>query len=266
MVSLLKTWYGDKATKENDFAYSYVPKVDDGGRILAQHDRQYVPGQGQGMLPVGQNPACSLPNTNKVRKALSNLDWMVHVNIFDNETASFGTGREWTPRRSKPRSSCFRLARSVEGGSIANSGRWLQWRYRAVEPPGDALAEGDIIYRLMVKLKELYKKEGGSFPIPSSTWHGTTRTRKACTIRTRSPRHVTAISSKDVTLKDPGRQVLSRRGIWSRLRLPTGRRKDVVRKLVFGESLHQAGNLIARGGKEDPTGLGLFPEWGWAGR
>jgi len=29
-VSLLKSWYGEKATKENDFAYSWLPKLDDG--------------------------------------------------------------------------------------------------------------------------------------------------------------------------------------------------------------------------------------------
>ena len=87
MVSLLKAWYGDKATKENDFGYSYVPKLDDGqdATLLNMIDNMYE-GKVKGFTCIGQNPACSLPNANKVREALTKLDWMVHVNIFDNET------------------------------------------------------------------------------------------------------------------------------------------------------------------------------------
>ncbi len=71
---------------------------------------------------------------------------------------------------------------------MSNSGRWLQWKYVAEKPPGDALAMGDILYRLVAKLKDLYKKEKGAFPIPSSTWLGITRTKRACMTRRRSPR------------------------------------------------------------------------------
>jgi len=107
MVSLLKAWYGDKAVKGNDFAYSYLPKLDDGqdATVLNMIDRMYE-GKVKGFTCVGQDPACSLPNANKVRQAFAKLDWMVHINIFDNERVLLERPG-MNPKRSKRRSSCF---------------------------------------------------------------------------------------------------------------------------------------------------------------
>ena len=43
----------------------------------------------KGFFAWGQNPACSGANAGKNRKAFAKLDWMVNVNLFDNETGSF---------------------------------------------------------------------------------------------------------------------------------------------------------------------------------
>ena len=51
-------------------------------------------------------------------------------------------------------------------GSISNSGRWMQWRYKAANPPGVALPDGDIMYELFKKVQDLYKKDKGAFPEP----------------------------------------------------------------------------------------------------
>ena len=98
---------------------------------------------------------------------MQNLDWMVHVNIFDNETASFWKGPGLDPKKVKTECFLLPVTASVEKeGSQANSGRWMQWKYAAAEGPGDAISTGDVFWRVMSKLKELYAKDGGTFPEP----------------------------------------------------------------------------------------------------
>ena len=115
MVSLLKAWFGEKATKENDFGYSWVPKLDDGQdcTILNMIDKMFEK-KIKGLIAIAQNPAVSLPNANKVREAMTNLDWLVHVNIFDNETASFWKGPGMNPKKIKTEVFLLPAAASVE--------------------------------------------------------------------------------------------------------------------------------------------------------
>jgi formate dehydrogenase major subunit len=104
-VSFLKSMFHDKATKENGFGYSWLPKMDDGAAYSLMHlfDEMYK-GKIKGLFAVGTDPSVSSPNTAKVRKALENLDWLVGENIFDNETYCFWKGPGVDPRRSKRRS------------------------------------------------------------------------------------------------------------------------------------------------------------------
>ena len=107
-------------------------------------------GKIKGMFMWSQNPAGSHPNTNKVVKALSNLDWLVHANIFNNETASFWHGPGMDPKKIKTEVFLLPAACSVEQeGSLTNSGRLAQWRYKAVDPPGDAIPDGEMVSRLI---------------------------------------------------------------------------------------------------------------------
>ena len=81
------------ATQENEFGYHWLPKLDDGQNAswLVLFDKMHK-GKYEGLLRLGQNPACSSANAGKVRKALGKLEWMVNVNLFDNETGSFWRG------------------------------------------------------------------------------------------------------------------------------------------------------------------------------
>ena len=92
-VSYLKAIFGDNATPENEFGYQWLPKLDDGQNAswLVLFD-EMLKGKYKGFFAWGQNPACSSSNAGKVRKALAKLEWMVNVNLFDNETASFWRG------------------------------------------------------------------------------------------------------------------------------------------------------------------------------
>jgi len=168
-VSLLKSFFGDKATKANDFGYDWLPKLDDGKTYswLDLFDEMYK-GQFKGLFAWGMNPAGSGANANKNRDAMAKLDWMVNVNIFDNETGSFWKGPGMDPKKIKTEVFMLPCAVSVEKeGSITNSGRWMQWRYKAANPPGEAWPDGDILIQLGKKLKYLYRNDKDAvFPEP----------------------------------------------------------------------------------------------------
>jgi len=164
-ASLLKSFY-----KEADLptAYDWMPKLDAGQNAswLVLFDKM-LKGQFKGFFAWGMNPAASGADSNKTREALSKLDWMVNVNIFENETGSFWKGPGVDPKKIKTEVFFLPCAVSVEKeGSITNSGRWMQWRYAGPTPMGESKPDGDIIYELALKIRELYKKEKGAFPDP----------------------------------------------------------------------------------------------------
>jgi formate dehydrogenase major subunit len=125
-------------------------------------------GKFSGFFAWGQNPAVSGADAGKTRKALASLDWMVNVNMFENETGSFWQGPGMDPEKIK--TEVFFLPCAVfaeKEGSVTNSGRWSQWRYKAVEPPENALGDGDIILRIFKKVRRLYEKDPAPvFPYP----------------------------------------------------------------------------------------------------
>ncbi len=156
-VSLLKSFFGDAATKENDFGYDWMPRVDDGKHYswLDLFDEMYK-GNFKGFFAWGQNPACSGANSGKTRQALSKLDWMVNVNLFDNETGSFWKGPGVDPKATQTEVFMLPASAFVEKeGSITNSGRWMQWRYRGPMPMGNSRPDGDIILELGEKIKAI---------------------------------------------------------------------------------------------------------------
>lgn len=264
-VSLLKSWFGDAATKENDFGYSWLPKCDDGQScdVLHMIDAMYA-GAVKGYFCIGQNPCGSLPNTNKVRAAMTKLDWMVHVNIFDNESASFWKGPGLNPKNVK--TECFLLPASAnmeKDGSQANSGRWMQWMYPAYPAPGDCLSTGAMITKLMHKLQAMYKKDGGPMPdgiLNLRMDYMTADGKEFDALKV--ARRINGEFERDTTINDktykkgqqvPGFGLLQADGSTS-----SGN------WLCSGSFTADGENLMARRGKEDPTGLGLYPNWTFA--
>lgn len=260
-VSLLKSFWGDKATIENDFGYGWLPKPDLGRNYswLNLFDEMYE-GKIKGFFAWGQNPACSGANANKVRQALAKLDWLVNVNIFDNETGSFWKGPGMDPKKIKTEVFMLPCAASIEKeGSLANSGRWVQWRYKAVEAPGKAKPDGEILTELMIEIRKLYKK-GGKFPDPilNLKWdytddHGDFDAHKVA-------KELNGFFLKDVTIQDkqfkkgdpvPAFGFLQADGSTS------------CGNWIYCQSYNADGNNMARRKKDDPTGLGLYPQWSW---
>ena len=123
-------------------------------------------GQIKGAFCFGQNPAVGGPNAQMAREALDKLDWLVVADLFEHETATHWMRPGVDPKNDPDRGFPAAAAASIEKeGSIVNSGRWMQWRYTAVSPPGEAKADLDIVDGLVRALKAAYA-EGGAFPEP----------------------------------------------------------------------------------------------------
>lgn len=165
-ASLLKGWYGEEAKPENDFCYGLLPKGEPGADYSYMYvmDKIYQ-GKIKGGFVFGVNPMNSFPNTNKMRKALDNLDWMVCAELHNSETTDNWHRPGVDPKKMKTEVFLLPSAHRVEkAGTISNSGRWLLWFDKAVEPAGEARNFADMFVPLINKLRELYKAEGGKLP------------------------------------------------------------------------------------------------------
>ncbi len=275
IASYLKAIYGAKATTENDYGYAWLPKLDPGMNCswLMIFDNM-IKGKFKGFFAWGQNPACSGTNSNKVRNALAKLDWMVTVNLFDNETASFWKGPGMKPADIKTEVFLLPAAASFEKeGSISNSGRWAQWRYAAVKPLGSSKPDAEIIHELYQKLKALYTKEGGALPeqLLNLTWNYGFKHADG-SIHSVDP-HLVAKEINGYFLEDvpdtkaPASippKLLGKKGeLVGGFALLQADGSTSCGNWIYSQSYNEKGNMMARRGKKDPTGLGMFPEWSW---
>src|SRR5690554_4928045 len=273
-TSLMKAYYGDAATAENDFAYDWVPKRDKGYDALAIFDQMYN-GEINGFICQGFNPLGSVPNKDKVVKAMSKLKYLVVIDPLETETSefwrNFGPLNDVDPSQIKTEvfrfpSNCF----AEETGSFTNSSRVLSWKEAALPPPGEALVDSEIIARLFMKLREMYAEEGGTLPEPvlALNWPY---------INPRKPqseellREINGRAERDILAPidpnnpDAPRKVLLKAG----QQLPGFAMLQDDGSTSCGNWIYsgcwtEAGNLTARRSLNDPTGLGVYPEWGFS--
>jgi anaerobic selenocysteine-containing dehydrogenase len=117
---------------------------------------QYI----HGLLCWGQNPAVGGASCDFERKAMENLEWLVCVDLWETETAAFWKRPGVDPTTIGTEVFLLPAACSYEKeGSIVNSGRWSQWRYKAIEPPGVAADDLSIINELGKRLIALYQAD-----------------------------------------------------------------------------------------------------------
>lgn len=276
ITSYLKAIYGNSATKDNDFGYAWLPKIDEGMNAswLMLFDQMFK-GRFEGFFAWGQNPACSSGNAGKVRKALAKLKWMVNVNLFDNETGSFWRGPGMNPEEIQtevfqlPACSCME-----KEGSITNSGRLAQWRYKAIEPVGESKPDSEIINELHFRVKKLYQKEGGRFPAPilKLTWDyskkGTNGRIKKMDIH-RVAKEINGYYLSDVYDKKAAPpKLLGKKGelCASFVHLQddgTTSCGNWIYSQSYTQKEGKVSNMMSRRNRADPTGLGLYPGWAW---
>jgi formate dehydrogenase major subunit len=159
-VSLLKAYWGDAATAENDYCFDYLPRLT-GDHSVYPAIMGMVDGWCKGFFVMGQNPAVGAANGKLQRLALANLDWLVVRDFSETETASFWyDSPEIETGELEPEdigTEVFFLpgaAHTEKDGSFTNTQRLLQWHHKAVEPKDDCRSELWFMYHLGRKVKE----------------------------------------------------------------------------------------------------------------
>src|SRR6267378_4715211 len=275
-VSLLKALYGKAATKENDWGYQWLPKTDGNYSWLYIYDDMYR-GKSQraggtepapeGLLTFGFNPVAVGPNSSKMINALSKLKWMVVGENYQIETATFWKApKEYGgPDPSKIQTEVFQLPCSgfaEKDGSFINSARWIQWKWKAIDPPGQAKTDQEILSRILLAVRELYKKEGGALPeqVLNVTWNYTNPVSPDLgeVLKEINGKALTDIKDKDGKIVRAAGQQLD----------GFGQLQDDG-STMCGNWLHsgvytEAGNNSQRRSNADPTGLGMFHNWGFS--
>ena len=163
-VSLLKAFYGDAATKDNEFGYQWLPKRAKADAYSHQHIFVDMYNGGiKGFLALGQNPAVGGPNAKLARTAMQRLDWLVVKDIFLTETAEVWKAPGTDPKNVKTEVFFMPAAPAAEkDGSLTNTMRLIQWHEKAVNPPGDVTSDAEFVCTLAQRLQKLYvgsKKE-----------------------------------------------------------------------------------------------------------
>ena len=159
VISLLKAWWGDAAQQDNDWAYDYLPRLS-GPHGTYQTVVGMLADEVEGYFLLGQNPAIGSANGRMQRMGMSHLKWLVvrDLNLIESATW-WKDGPEIASgelRTEDIETEVFFLpaATHVEKkGSFTQTQRLLQWRHKAVEPPGDCQSELAFFYELGKRIK-----------------------------------------------------------------------------------------------------------------
>ncbi|MFF5139934.1 formate dehydrogenase [Streptomyces sp. NPDC013157] len=168
-VSLLKAYYGDAATPENDFCFDHIPRLTGShstyDTVMAQLD-----GDCKGYFLLGENPAVGSANTRLQRLGMANLEWLVVRDFSLIESATWWkdgpeieTGELRTEDIGTEVFFFPAAAHTEKSGSFTNTNRWVQWHHTAVEPEGDARSDLWFMYHLGRRIQE--KLAGSTDPM-----------------------------------------------------------------------------------------------------
>ena len=267
-VSFQKSWWGKAATKENDWAYHYLPKWDKVYDVLQAFE---LMGQGKlnGYICQGFNPVGSFPNKKKIIAGLSKLKYLVTIDPLNTETSEFwkNFGESNDVKSEEIQTTVFRFPSTCfaeEEGSLTNSGRWLQWHWKGAEPPGEAKGDAEIIAELFLRMKAAYAKEGGAYaePMLKLTWpykipHSPSAEELAMEANGKALADVTDPKDPTKVLAKAGEQL-------SGFGLLRDDGSTASGCWIYAGSWTQAGNQMARRDNSDPWGIGQTLNWAWA--
>jgi formate dehydrogenase major subunit len=190
----------------------------------------------------------------------------VVCDIYPEETSDFWRSPGVSPAEMKNiKTEVYRLPGAgfaEKDGTFVNSARWLQWKWAAVPPPGDAKLDQEILTRIFLKVRELYRKEGGKFPDPilNLAWNYTIPENPSLS---EVARELNGRALADVEDKASGQIVKAGQQLPGFAFL----RDDgstLCGNWIWSGSWTEAGALTQRRGTEDPSGLGIYPNWAWS--
>ncbi len=250
MIALLKAWFGEHATAENDYCFNYLPKYNaNENYYFARLYELMADGQFKFMLNVGSNSLVSIANRQLVRKALPKLEMMVVSDLFEVETAQFWREPGVNPADIQTEVIFLPAAFVYEkDGTLTNAGRWIQWKDAAILPKGESKPDLDILDHLYKEIKQLYSgsTDPKDAPILNAHWdYGDTPS---------ALKVLEELGGYDVT---SGKKTT----IGEYLSAPAG---TIATGCWVYAGVTSNGNLAARRNNSDPSGLGIFPEWSYS--
>ena len=141
----------------------------------------------------------------------------------------------------------------------------MQWKWKAIDPPGQSKTDQEIIARIFLAVRDLYRKEGGALPeqVLNIDW---TYTNPAAPDLSEFLKEINGKALVDIpdpkdktkTIRTAGQQIDS-----------FGQLQDDG-STMCGNWLHvgvltEAGNMAQRRNPvDDPTGLGMYHNWGFS--
>ena len=160
-VSLMRAYFGDAATAENNWAYDHLPRLS-GPHGTYQTLMSMLKDEVEGYFILGQNPAVGSANGRQQRLGMSHLKWLVVRDFRLIESATWWKdGPEIASgelRTEDIETEVFFMpaATHVEkAGTFTQTQRLVQWRHKALDPPGDCQSELDFFHDLGVRIRRL---------------------------------------------------------------------------------------------------------------
>jgi formate dehydrogenase major subunit len=256
LVSLLKAWYGDKATKSNEFAFDYLPKPTGNASWITIFD-QALQGKMEGLMLSGMTASSIGPDSNQVQAALGKLKWLCVMDSLPTTSSEFwhAPGVD----SSEVQTEVFALPAThwiEKDGSFTNSGRWLQWKDAVVPPEHESRHDHWILADLFLRVRELYRRDGGEFPDPVME----------LTFPYRDPAKP---KLDEIAQEVNGKELKSGKRLATFADLRDDGSTSAGNWICTG-SYPASGNLMKRRNgvqdpeRNDPTGMGFYPEWAWS--
>ena len=250
-VSQMKAWFGDQANEGNDFAYHHLGKPAGDATWLSMWDEAHQ-GRLQGFIALGFNPLLAGPDVPRLLRAMANLRWKVVIDPFMLDSAEFWKAPGMNPEEIETEVLYLPSTHWIErDGSFTNSGRWAQWKEKAIDPPPGVMSDTWILSELFWRVKELYEADGGAYhqPIADLSWNN-------------------YLNPREPTLEELAREI-------NGFDVDTGQLLSSFGQLaadgstssgnwLYCGSFSQDGNLMARKGTSDPTGLGFHHDWAFS--
>jgi formate dehydrogenase major subunit len=259
-VSLLKSYWGDAATADNEFAFHYLPKLT-GDHGTYQTVMDMLEDKVEGYFLLGQNPAVGSAHGKMQRLGMAHLKWLVVRDLNMIESATFwkdGPEIETGELRTEDIQTevfFFPAASHVEkDGTFTQTQRMLQWHHKAVAPPGDCRSELHFFFHLGRKIRQRLagSTEQRDRPILDLTWD--------------YPVDAEGDPSADAVLREINGVHLSGEKVGQPLKLFTEMKPDGstsggcwIYCGVYADGVNQAARR--KPGQEQSW---VAPEWGWA--
>ncbi len=268
-VSFQKAMWGAAATPANDYAFQWLPKLDVPSYDVLRAFELMHQGKMNVYFCQGFNPLQAFPNKAKLAESLARLKLLVIMDPLETETARFwenhGIYNAADPAAIQTEviqlpTTCF----AEDEGSLVNSGRWLQWHWPAGSPPGEARTDSFIMANIHLRLKELYRKEGGAFPDPilNLTWN---YARPEEPTADELAKEMNGYVVSDVLdPNDPTKKVLEAGKQLATFGALRDDGSTAAGCWIFTGCYTEAGNMMARRDNSDPGDTGTYLKWSFA--